>query len=423
MSNLEIFKNKKIAIVGYGKEGKSAANFLRKFSSQITILDRGSKKKVPKVFRKVLGKNYLKELNQFEILILSPGISPFKEEFKNFSGKILTPTQIFFENFRGKIIGISGTKGKGTVAKILFQLLKKKIKRIALAGNIGLPLIELLDLKPKPRIVIAELSSFQLFNLKASPQIAILLDIFKDHLNWHPSKRDYFEAKLNLIRFQNSEAFAFIDKALLRKRPQIKNLGQGKKIFFEVPKNFLEKFQPKIFSPFYLKNFFVAKEVARLFKIKKEVIKETIRSFSPGAHHLEKIALIKKVLWINDSASTNPISVVCALKNFPQRKILIIGGKDKGFDLRSLRRALSCEKNLKAIIIFGSISKKLFSILKEKPKKHLVSSLKEAVEKASEIAGEGEVVLFSPGFASFDAFKNYKERGQAFKKLVKRLKA
>ncbi|MCD6085539.1 UDP-N-acetylmuramoyl-L-alanine--D-glutamate ligase [bacterium] len=419
MSNLKELKNKDIGIIGFGKEGKAAARFLKQFSKKITILDRDKNKIIPKNYKKVLGSDYLKNLNNFKVLILSPGIFPFKKEFKNFKGKILTPTQIFFENFKGKIIGISGTKGKGTVATLIYKVLKNGRYNVSLGGNIGKPLLNFLEKNPK--IVVAELSSFQLQNLKKSPQIAILLDILEDHLDYHQSLNEYFEAKLNLLKFQKRDDIAIIDKNLLRKIKDIKKIGEGKKFFFDLNFSLIKNFKIKLFGSHNLKNISVVLTLAKILKIKKEILRKTIENFKPLRFHLEPIGEINGIKFINDSASTNPFSTIEAVKSFSTPKVLILGGKEKNINLNPLKKEILKNKSIKNVILFGEVSRKLFKILKNKKERYLVNSLEKAVILAKKLAQKNEIILFSPGFSSLDEFKNSKERGKIFEKLVKTL--
>jgi len=419
MSNLKELKNKDIGIIGFGKEGKAAARFLKQFSKKITILDRDKNKIIPKNYKKVLGSDYLKNLNNFKVLILSPGIFPFKKEFKNFKGKILTPTQIFFENFKGKIIGISGTKGKGTVATLIYKVLKNGRYNVSLGGNIGKPLLNFLEKNPK--IVVAELSSFQLQNLKKSPQIAILLDILEDHLDYHQSLNEYFEAKLNLLKFQKRDDIAIIDKNLLRKIKDIKKIGKGKKFFFDLNFSLIKNFKIKLFGSHNLKNISAVLTLAKILKIKKEILRKTIENFKPLRFHLEPIGEINGIKFINDSASTNPFSTIEAVKSFSAPKVLILGGKEKNINLNPLKKEILKNKSIKNVILFGEVSRKLFKILKNKKERYLVNSLEKAVILAKKLAQKNEIILFSPGFSSLDEFKNSKERGKIFEKLVKTL--
>ena len=419
MSNLKELKNKDIGIIGFGKEGKAAARFLKQFSKKITILDRDKNKIIPKNYKKVLGSDYLKNLNNFKVLILSPGIFPFKKEFKNFKGKILTPTQIFFENFKGKIIGISGTKGKGTVATLIYKVLKNGRYNVSLGGNIGKPLLNFLEKNPK--IVVAELSSFQLQNLKKSPQIAILLDILEDHLDYHQSLNEYFEAKLNLLKFQKRDDIAIIDKNLLRKIKDIKKIGEGKKFFFDLNFSLIKNFKIKLFGSHNLKNISAVLTLAKILKIKKEILRKTIENFKPLRFHLEPIGEINGIKFINDSASTNPFSTIEAVKSFSTPKVLILGGKEKNINLNPLKKEILKNKSIKNVILFGEVSRKLFKILKNKKERYLVNSLEKAVILAKKLAQKNEIILFSPGFSSLDEFKNSKERGKIFEKLVKTL--
>ena len=161
--------------------------------------------------------------------------------------------------------------------------------------------------------------------------------------------------------------------------------------------------------------------LAKILKIKKEVLKKTIESFKPLRFHLEPAREIDGIKFINDSSSTNPFSTIEAIKSFSAPKILILGGKEKNINLNPLKKEILKNKSVKNVILFGEVSKKLFKILKSKKEKYLVNSLEKAVVLAKKLAQKNEIVLFSPGFSSLDEFKNSKERGKIFEKIVKTL--
>src|SRR3990167_189057 len=197
-------KNKKIAILGYGIEGRDAKRFLEKQRADVEILD------------VKFDKNYLRDLGRFNIVIRSPGVYRYLPELleaeKN-GVEISSAIKLFFDLCPAKIVGVTGTKGKGTTSTLIYKILKESKKDVYLAGNIGKPYLELLPKLTSKSLVVMELSSFQLIDLDRSPHIAVVLNITSDHMDWHKNQKEYVEAKKNIVKFQNSEDHAVINKA------------------------------------------------------------------------------------------------------------------------------------------------------------------------------------------------------------------
>ncbi len=429
-------KNKKIAIIGFGAEGKSLARFLKKKKvKNISILDQNNNLKIPKFFKNRLGINYLKDLNNFDLIFLSPGINPNTKELQKVKSKLSSSTELFFDNFKGIIIGVTGTKGKGTTARLVYQIVKKLFprKKIFLGGNIGKPLVCFLDKANKYSIVIAELSSFQLQNLKQSPQIAIVTNLNKDHLNYHRSLKEYHQAKLNILKFQNENNLAILN---LNLRNKTKKIGKAKRYYFSLSNNKADAYfknkwllisnvkiikEPslKALGPHIKEDILAATLTAYLLKPKKNKIAKIIKIYKPDKHRLELFYKKNGISFYNDSASTNPLSTISAIKSFKNNIILIIGGQNKGFNYKKLTKQITKQENIKFVLIFGENREELKSLLKNKKAVFLFKNLEEITKKIKKIAKQNDIILLSPASASLDMFKNYKQRGEFFKKLIK----
>lgn len=408
----------KIAILGFGQEGKSILRFLRKSSdcrqAKITILD------------KKFSPDYLKNLEQFDLIFKSPGV-PFnlpeiRKALKR-GVKFSSATELFFQNAKCLIIGVTGTKGKGTTSTLIYRILKAAGKNIYLAGNIGKPALDLLPKLKNNSITILELSSFQLQNLSYSPNIAVVLEMFPDHLDAHKNFKEYVEAKANIARHQkkNDKIFYFAEnqhsKWIAGQSPASKFNVIARPYILKIP------------GVHNAKNAAMAAAVANSFSIKSEVIKKIVLNFSGLEHRLELVRKIKNIKFYNDSASTNPQTAAAAIRAFPEPKILIAGGKDKNLNYVPLAQALK-NSNTKLVVLFGENKLKIKkTIAKSRVPVKLAKNLKAAVYLALRSAIRnsranyyiGATVLFSPGSASFDMFQNYKDRGEKFKKIVKSL--
>ena len=526
------WKNKKVAVLGLGVEGLSSVRFLVKKGARVTVLDRKNKKELIPLLRHsgdqakpdtvwhlakpetpesllfmverdagqasmthveiVGGKDYLKNLNDFDIIFRSPGIKRNLPEIlkaeKN--GVIITSqTKIFFDLCPCPIIGVTGTKGKGTTATLIYEMLKKQGFDVYLGGNIGEPPLNFLD-KLKPRSwVILELSSFQLQDLTKSPHIAVMLMVTQEHLDYHKDVQEYIDAKRNLLRFQQASDFAIINRDYpasnesdIHTSARVYQVSREREVeegcFVKDGKVLLRMSFPRkresgspiksgmteveiistkgILLPgkHNLENVCASVMVATILGVSKENIVKVLKTFKGLEHRLELVAEIGGVKYYDDSFSTTPETAIAAIKAFENPEILILGGSSKGSDFTELGRVISSAKNIKVIIGIGVEWPKIKLKINpstssgEKLKivginKHLrggrmdssevdpmgtisiegCKDMHEIVQVASKNAQHGDVVLLSPACASFDMFKNYKDRGEQFKREVNNLKS
>ena len=424
-----------IAIVGFGNEGKTLLAFLKKSprykQAVITVLDKNEMLTVELKRQKIpyeLGADYLKNLKRFDLIFRSPGIPYLLPEIQTARIKgtrISSQTKLFFEELMATrraaksakplIIGVTGTKGKGTTSTLIFQMLKNAKYKTILAGNIGTPMIEALATAKRADYVVLELSSFQLQDMDVSPDIAVVVDIFPDHLDSHKDTREYYTAKANIGRFQKkSGRIFFYATNTLSTRIAAKSPARKHGI---TPK------QDNL-----RKNFEMAAAVARTCGCSNTIIERTIKKFTGLEHRLELVKKIRSITFYNDSAGTNPVATAAAILSFKEPIVLIAGGKDKGFSYAPLGVALK-KSTVQHVVLFGENREKIaHDIQTAKRTVTMANTLKDAITiafaRAKELAAQKEsaVIVFSPAAASFDMFANYRERGLMYKKTVNALR-
>ncbi|MDO8585027.1 MAG: UDP-N-acetylmuramoyl-L-alanine--D-glutamate ligase [bacterium] len=444
--------NKKIAILGFGREGKAILKFLQTSpdyrGAELVIFDHNPKVKVPRGARAILGKDALQWLHGFKLMLRSPGIPYLTPEIQHVieeGAKCSSATKLFFELATCPIIGVTGTKGKGTTATLIYNILKAAGRDTYLLGNIGTTALEALPKLKKKSIVVFELSSFQLQDLECSPEIAVILDIFPDHMDSHRSFDEYLDAKMHIARHQTSQdrVFYMSNNDFSAKAA---NEGRGKKV--AVSADGFSLFAPtdvKIPGSHNFNNAVMAATVARALGVSEKVITATVKRFRGLPHRLQlvrEISIVPRksassphqsasVRFYDDSAGTNPQTAAAAVRAFHEPLILIAGGKDKNLDYAPLAQAIRKSQNVKSVILFGENKKKINDALRGSMKQgsEIVEckTLADAVRAAYRLAkrytltAERSVVVFSPAAASFDMFKDYADRGEQFKRIVRGL--
>ncbi len=377
-----------------------------------------------------------------DLWIISPGIAQDSELVqKAQSNDIPIVSEIEFASWftEAPILAITGSNGKTTTAHLLAEMIQTDDLHGALAGNVGIPFAEMVleDLgNPDPkRVWVLEISSFQMeFIEHFKPYIAIFLNITPDHLNRYPSMKEYIAAKMNMWSRQTAEDFIVynaddtilveeIAESTSRKiafglghHPEAIFQPNRTKIYTEEHATLIEMNQLALPGKHNLANALAAATAAHLMGVPNKSIAATMSQFSGVPHRLEPIAKINGVTYINDSKATNLDAVQVALESFTQPIILLLGGLDKGGDFRSLLP--HTHNNLKEVIAFGRAKELILTTLRDAVRSTSVMDLKEALELAQNCSQPGDVVLLSPGCASFDQFENFEERGDHFRSLV-----
>jgi UDP-N-acetylmuramoylalanine--D-glutamate ligase len=373
--------NVEVAILGFDTEGRSSYEYFAAQGHQITICDQSSKLEVPAGVRAVLGPNYLDGLDRFDLLVRTAGLPPHKILDKNSAvgGKITTQVNEFFKASPTKnIIGVTGTKGKGTTSTLITSMLEAAGKDVHLGGNIGVPVLSLLDKLTPESWVVLELSSFQLIDLKASPHIGVCLLVFPEHLNWHADVDEYMNAKAQLFAHQTTEDIAiyFADNA---NSQQIAEHSPGQKIpFFAPPGAFIkdgaitidgqeicQTHELKLLGSHNWQNACAA--VTAVWQVTQDIsaVKSVLTSFSGLPHRLELVAKVDGVRYYDDSFGTTPETAIVAIEAFEQPEIIILGGSDKGIPFDNLAETIANRSNIKKVIAIGQMGPAIASRLKQ----------------------------------------------------------
>ncbi len=450
-------KDKKVAILGLGVEGLSTAEYFLQHNISFTVIDEKSEAEVISVgeewrrvivllkhkgIQLVLGQQINGEtVKHFDVVVRSPGIPLHKEFLQNFAGGITSQTKLFFDNCPARIIGVTGTKGKGTTSTLIYEMLKKGGFDSFLGGNIGKPPFTFLDSLTPSSVVVLEMSSFQLQDLEKSPSISVMLMVTSEHLDYHSSTEEYQEAKRNILKWQSAEDMAVLNtdypatKTSATKTPakvawvsRYQEVESGcfvrdNKVILRVNGQETEVINTNdILLPgaHNLENVCAATMAAFTAGVSVADIAFVLRTFKGLEHRLELVRVVNGVRYYDDSFSTVPETTIAAISAFTEPEILILGGSSKNSDFTELGRVIGSVSNIKAIIGIGveweriksQISNVKFQIVEG------LTTMEDIITKAKELAKPGDVVLLSPACASFDMFKNYKDRGNQFKEKV-----
>lgn len=445
-----------VAVIGLGLEGKDLVKYLLSGGWEVHVFDQKKESELDLIGidrKKVnlhLGDGYLKEdISKHETIYRSPGVYRYIKELvsaENKGSKISSAIKLFFDKCPAKIIGVTGTKGKGTTSTLIYEILKARGRDVYLAGNIGKAYLELLPKLNKQSIVVMELSSFQLIDANQSPHIAVVLNITSDHMDWHKDQKEYIEAKRNIVKYQSTSDFSIINTDYDTSR-SFSDFTPAKKFFFSRHKKvkgsyvsggeiYLSVFGDVKIGPVNKlllrgehnwENITAAICAARLAGATTSSIKRTIFKFKGLEHRLELARVVNGVSFYNDSFATGPQPTIAALSSFTEPLTVILGGFDKGLDYRQLVEYMAKARNVRTAVLIGDLARKIETQLKKVNYKGRVISLgKPAMRKVVEISYQntpkGGVVVLSPAAASFDMFKDYKQRGNEFKYAVKMLK-
>jgi UDP-N-acetylmuramoylalanine--D-glutamate ligase len=444
-------KGKKVLVVGLGKSGLAAALFLRRRGAQVTVSDIRSAEAlandIPSLLEEGInveaGGHGLLTFRRQDLIVVSPGVpldTPELAQVRSFGLPVIGELELAARFLKGKILAITGSNGKTTTTSLVGEILKAAGMATLVGGNIGLPVVALIEESTDESWSVLEVSSFQLETTEQfHPAIAVILNITPDHLDRHGTFENYALAKERIFAAQKPQDFLVLNADNVRAAASASRSGaavywfslenpvrqgawvEGGQILYRASK----EAQPETIMPLTgiplkgehnVENVLAAVCASRLAGASSEVIRHAVETFSAVEHRLEFVATVNGVEFYNDSKATNVDATAKAIAAFPGGIHLILGGKDKNSDYTELADLLRAR--VRAVYTIGAAAAKIESHLRGVVSIHSCETLERAVTTAAAAAHPGEVVLLAPACSSFDQFENYEQRGRIFKELV-----
>lgn len=423
-----------VLVYGKGKTGEAVKRFLDSNTIQNVLVDDADE---------------LPDLRNVDYIVVSPGV-PFYHRIYKLAKKnkipIISEIELADRYFKGKKIAITGTDGKTTTTSLVYHILKDWGKSF-IAGNYGIPFVDVVDKADSNSTVVLELSSFQLYSTKNfRPDIAIILNISKDHLDWHKNMRHYLLSKAKITKNQTEDDVLILNFD----DPMVSNIGsKAHRYYFSLNKlpkevrgiylmdlekqdnlsrltfcmktdrEFVFKTETKLVGLHNVQNIMASTIACYLHGVDLDHISNQISNFKPLPHRIEFVREVRGVKFYNDSKATTVQAVMKAIESFEGRIILIMGGINKGGDFSVLDKLL--KNKVKKVFLIGKSKDEIEEMIDGFCDSEKVETLEEAVKKGFEVAEDSDIVLLSPGCASFDMFKSYVDRGEQFKRIVSRL--
>lgn len=462
-SKLEAFKagikNKKVAVLGIGISNTPLIRYLSSLGVDITAFDKTDKEKLGDTVKELeelgvalhLGPGYLRNLKGFDVIFKTPGMRydlPELLQAKKEGTEITSEMEVFFDLCPAPIVAVTGSDGKTTTTTLIYKMLTEQGYRCWLGGNIGIPLLSKIDEVKETDKVVLELSSFQLHTMKKSPSVAIITNISPNHLDVHKSMEEYVDAKKNIFIHQSEDCKLILnyDYEITR---SFASEAKGEVVFFSRNPDIsagavltdgwlvyrrdgeeikLVKAEEIVIPGLHNVENYLAACAAVIDLVKPDTIQKIAATFAGVEHRSEFVRELRGVRYYNSSIDSSPSRTIAALSPFPQKVILIAGGKDKGIPYDVMGKALI--ERVKCLILIGPTSARIEKALQDEMERtgqggdieviHC-STYEEVVAAAYSKAQKGDVVLLSPASTSFDMFKDFEERGNKFKKLVREL--
>lgn len=450
---------KRVSVVGLGKSNRALIRYLVRHGALVTARDQKTAAELGAAYDELcalgvefrLGPGYLQDLWRSEGVFLTPGMPKDLPEILRARAAgvpITSEVNLFFDRCRAPIIGVTGSSGKTTTTTLIGAILEAAGLKVYVGGNIGRPLIELVDDIEPTAVVVLELSSFQLELLRKSPQVAVVTNISPNHLDVHRTMEAYVDAKRNIYRYQRPQDIVVLNRddettaamaseAVSRvvwfsRRQEVENGAfisdrriilsrrvRGERSLTDV----CAVSEIRLRGEHNLENVLAASAVGQLLGVTVGTIREVVTSFTGVAHRLELVREAGGVRYYNDSIATSPARAIAGLRSFDEPVVLIAGGYDKQLPFDELAEVI-VEKT-RAVFLIGETAPKIRDAIERaaaklgrKPLVKLCADLEEAVRSAKDAAQPGDVVLLSPACASYDMFQDFEQRGERFRKLV-----
>lgn len=443
---LEKLNNKNIAILGFGKEGKSTYNFIRRYSNQtLTILDKNDilknneYLKEDKNLKIITGDTYLNNLEQYDLIIKAPGIALLDIDLKNIEDKLTSQLELILEINKKNIIGITGTKGKSTTTSLLYNIIKDQNENTFLLGNIGNPILDYIEKFNEESILVIEMSSHQLEFVHQSPHIGVILNLYQDHLDHTGTLEKYHNDKMHMFKYQDESDIGIYDGQneylinLVNKNNYKSKLYNFKvnekadiyvennKIYYNNEMIYDGNQQRNLIGSHNLKNIMVTLLITKLLNLDIEKATKVVNKFNPLEHRLERVGTYNNITYFNDTIATIPEATINGINGLGNVDTLIFGGMDRNIDYSKFIEFLKTS-NITNLIGLPETGHKICKILKEKNTNkniYIVETIDEAVDIADKQTKKNHICLLSPAASSYNKFKNFEEKGNYYKNVIK----
>ncbi len=429
----DFFCGKSVVIAGFGREGRSTLELLRELDccKKISVADKNPVEGAEgcEVYS---GEGYLSRLDEYDIIMKAPGLALKNTVSEEIKSRITCQADLFLRYCPTKVIGVTGTKGKSTTSSLIYHFLSSCGKRTMLIGNIGVPPLMRAKEFEQADAVVCELSCHQLEYVKASPDIAVLLNVFPEHLDHYVDFDDYRSAKLNIFRYQGENDTLIINDGLykeLSESPKAHTVTAGISagdigtrdggIFLRDMYYPADRIDTRLKGEHNLYNIAISLYAAKAAGCDPDECLRALGDFSPLEHRLEYVCTIKGAEYINDSISTAPETAIAALQAYPDTDTLIIGGMDRGVSYTPLAEFLNADLALKNLIILPQSGVRA---AREVTAPHINKLFAEDMVEAVRLAKEHTAVrcILSPAAASYGTYKNFEERGRHYKSLLEK---
>lgn len=437
---IQSLENKKIVILGFGMEGKSTYNYIRKYlpEKKLTIMDNNYQNiSVDDKNIKIIDVNY-DDIKDYDLIFKAPGISLKDINITPFENKITSQLEIFLSTTDSYTIGVTGTKGKSTTSSVIYKVLCDQGKKTFLVGNIGKPILDIVDDVDNNSYIVIEMSSHQLQYTKHSPKIGIVLNLFEEHLDHYKSKEEYFLAKINSVNYKENEYFLYTSdnndlnyyKDLAKTNGKKINITDEKQessytykdeqyVYVNNKKVFDINTPRKLMGIHNLKNIMFILTVSEILNLDINETIKSISTFEPLPHRMELVGTYDDITYYNDSIATIPSATINGVEALSNVNTIIIGGMDRGIDYIPLIDFL-INSDIENIICLPTTGHKIAEIIKDNKKTFLVENIEEAVDTARLVTKKGTICLMSPAAPSYGFYKNFEERGNRYKDYIRK---
>lgn len=421
---IEFLKDKSVLILGFGREGKSTYNYIRRYlpEKKLTVADGKEQNTDDENVAVVCGENYLDCLGGFDVVIKSPGISFAEVEIPE-NTFVTCQTDLFLKYAPCKKVGVTGTKGKTTTSTLIYKMLRAGNVDCVLMGNMGLPVLDYIDEMTGDKTAVIELSSHQLEFTHSSPQVAVITNIYEEHLeHYRGGMSGYVNAKLNIVRYQGKDdTFIYNGSQGVDRFINPEEIKSRKIAVSEEDKLPFTLDNPRLKGRHNRHDVLYALAAARLFNVSDQHAAEAAADFEGIEHRMEPVGEYRGISFYNDCIATVPRAVMCSVEALSPQT-LIIGGLDRGIDYTDFAADLE-NSGVEVIIGTKTTGHKIIDMmLPAGTKKQLVKAenLEEAVKTAYEKTQKGRVCVLSPAASSYNEYKNFEEKGRRFKELVRK---